>query len=225
MKAEDVRILEKRFSLAIFDMDGVLVDSERAFKHACQDALRQWGVEAEREEFTPYTGMGDILYIGGVSEAHGVPYTLEMTDVSYKLYAEYAKEELCVLPWSRRIIEKLSESGYEIAVASSAGLFKVETNLACVGVDTALFKTIVTGSDVEKKKPAPDIFLTAAAKCGRAPSECLVFEDAISGVKAAKAAGMFAVAVTTSFTAEELYGAGADFVCDDLMVAFDKFFS
>ena len=65
--------LEKRFSLAIFDMDGVLVDSEKAFKHACQDALLQWGVHAEREEFVPYTGMGDILYIGGVSEAHGVP--------------------------------------------------------------------------------------------------------------------------------------------------------
>ena len=53
--------------LAIFDMDGVLVDSEKAFKHACQDALLQWGVHAEREEFVPYTGMGDILYIGGVS--------------------------------------------------------------------------------------------------------------------------------------------------------------
>ena len=216
--------LEKRFSLAIFDMDGVLVDSEKAFKHACQDALLQWGVHAEREEFVPYTGMGDILYIGGVSEAHGVPYCLEMTDVSYKLYAEYARTELCVLPWSRKIIESLKSEGYDIAVASSAGLFKVETNLNCVGVDTKVFKAIITGSDVEKKKPAPDIFLAAAEKCGADPSDCLVFEDAISGVKAAKAAGMFAVAVTTSFTAEELYAAGADFVCDDLMVAYEKFF-
>lgn len=216
--------MNKRFRLAIFDMDGVLVDSEKAFKHACQDALLKWGVKAEREEFVPYTGMGDILYIGGVSEAHGVPYSLEMTDVSYKLYAEYAKDELCVLPWSRRILEALKDSGYDIAVASSAGLFKVETNLNCVGVNTSIFKAVVTGSDVEKKKPAPDIFLKAAEMCGTDPSDCLVFEDAISGVKAAKAAGMFAVAVTTSFTAEELYDAGADFVCDDLMEAFEKFF-
>lgn len=211
--------------LAIFDMDGVLVDSEKAFKHACQDALLQWGVHAEREEFVPYTGMGDILYIGGVSEAHGVPYCLEMTDVSYKLYAEYVKTELFVFPWSRKIIEKLSETGYKVAVASSAGQFKVETNLNCVGVDTSLFTAVVSGSDVEKKKPAPDIFLKAAEKCAVDPCDCLVFEDAISGVKAAKAAGMFAVAVTSSFTAEELYEAGADFVCDDLMVAFDKFFA
>ena len=214
----------KKPTLAIFDMDGVLVDSEKAFKHACQEALLQWGVHAEREEFVPYTGMGDVLYIGGVSEAHGVPYCLEMTDVSYKLYAEYAKTELKVFSWSRAIIEKLSEAGYGVAVASSAGLFKVETNLACVGVDLSLFKAIVTGSDVEKKKPAPDIVLAAAEKCGADPADCLVFEDAISGVKAAKAAGMFAVAVTTSFSAEELYEAGADFVCDDLMTAYEKYF-
>ena len=216
--------MNKKPHLAIFDMDGVLVDSEKAFKHACSDALHRWGVYPEREEFTPYTGMGDILYIGGVSEAHGVSYCLEMTDAAYELYAEYAKEELHVFPWSRTIIEKLADNGYDIAVASSAGLFKVETNLACVGVDTKLFKAIITGSDVEKKKPAPDIFLTAAAKCGADPSDCLVFEDAISGVKAAKAAGMFAVAVTTSFTADELYEAGADFVCHDLMAAYEKFF-
>ena len=77
---------------------------------------------------------------------------------------------------------------------------------------------------MENKKPAPDIFLKAAEMSGTDPSACLVFEDAISGVKAAKAAGMFAVAVTTSFSEAELYGAGADFVCDDLMTAFEKFF-
>ena len=211
--------------LVIFDMDGVLVNSEGAFRRACSEALEKWNVKAEYDEFQPFTGMGDEKYIGGVSESHGVPYVREMTDVSYKLYAEYVKTELFVFPWSRKIIEKLSEAGYKVAVASSAGQFKVETNLNCVGVDTSLFTAVVSGSDVEKKKPAPDIFLKAAEKCAVDPCDCLVFEDAISGVKAAKAAGMFAVAVTSSFTAEELYEAGADFVCDDLMVAFDKFFA
>ena len=210
--------------LAIFDMDGVLVDSEKAFKHACQDALLQWGVHAEREEFVPYTGMGDILYIGGVSEAHGVPYCLEMTDVSYKLYAEYVKTELFVFPWSRKIIEKLSEAGYKVAVASSAGQFKVETNLNCVGVDTSLFTAVVSGSDVEKKKPAPDIFLAAAKAAGEDPENCLVIEDAISGIQAAKAAGMRVATVNTSFTSEELGEAGSDYVTDDLMTVCEKFF-
>ncbi len=205
-------------------MDGVLVDSEKAFKHACSEALHQWGVYPEYEEFVPYTGMGDIIYIGAVSASHGVPYTTEMTDVSYKLYKEYAKAELKVFPWSKKIIEGIANKGIKVAVASSAGLFKVETNLACVGVEKSALTAFVTGDDVEKKKPDPDIFLKAAEKCAEDPSDCIVFEDAISGVRAAKAAGMFSVAVTTSFSEKELADAGADFVCDDLMVAFDKFF-
>lgn len=210
--------------LAIFDMDGVLVDSEDTFKRACADALHQWGVYPDYDEFTPYTGMGDILYIGGVSAAHGVPYVTEMTDVSYKLYGEYAKETLKVFPWSRIVPETLHSAGIKICVASSAGLFKVKTNLACIGVDEKIFTAIISGDEVEKKKPDPDIFLKAAAKCGVTPADCLVFEDAISGVKAAKAAGMTACAVTTSFSREEVIDAGADFVCTDLREALEHFF-
>ena len=214
----------KTVECAIFDMDGVLVDSEKAFKHACSEALHQWGVYPEYSEFVPYTGMGDVIYIGAVSAAHGVPYTLEMTEVSYKLYKEYAKTELKVFPWSRAIIEGIAQKGIKVAVASSAGLFKVETNLNAVGVEKSILTAFVTGDDVEKKKPEPDIFLCAARKCGAAPENCIVFEDALSGVKAAKAAGMLAVAVTTSFSEKELYEAGADYVCDDLMEAFHKYF-
>ena len=72
------------------------------------------------------------------------------------------------------------------------------------------------GSDVTRKKPAPDIFLKAAEKAGIEPHYALVIEDALSGVKAAKAAGALCAAVTTSFDAERLREAGADFVCDDL---------
>ncbi|MBE6714841.1 MAG: HAD family hydrolase [Ruminococcaceae bacterium] len=215
----------KKIEAAIFDMDGVLVDSEKAFKHACSEALHQWGVYPEYSEFVPYTGMGDIIYIGAVSAAHGVPYTTEMTDVSYKLYKEYSKTELKVFPWSRKIIEEIAKKGAKVAVASSAGLFKVETNLEAVGVDKSILTAFVTGDDVEKKKPEPDIFLCAAKKCAVLPENCIVFEDAISGVRAAKAAGMTAVAVTSSFSEKELISAGADYVCDDLMEAFYKFFA
>lgn len=202
--------------LTIFDMDGVLVDSEDTFKRSCADALNKFGAYPEHDEFTKYTGMGDVLYIGGVAEAHGVAFKPEMIDESYKLYAEYAKETLKVFPWSRKILMALFDNKKPICVASSAGLFKVKVNLECVGVDLSIFETIISGDEVTEKKPAPDIFLKAAAKCGIDPADCLVFEDAISGVKAAKAAGMTACAVTTSFSAEELYEAGADFVCDDL---------
>lgn len=210
--------------LVIFDMDGVLVDSEATFKRACADALHEFGVYPEHEEFTPYTGMGDVIYIGEVAKAHGVPFAPEMQDLSYKLYGEYAKETLTVFPWSRTVLKTLHKNGIKICVASSAGLFKVETNLRCVGVELDMFETVVSGDEVEKKKPAPDIFLKAAGKCHIDPSRCLVFEDAKSGVMAAKAAGMTAAAVTTSFSEAELKAAGADFVCDDLRQAVTKYF-
>lgn len=211
-------------NLVIFDMDGVLVNSEGAFRRACSEALEQWNVKAEYHEFQPFTGMGDILYIGGVSEAHGVPYVTEMTDVSYKLYAEYAPTLLKVFPWSREILMKLHSEGVKIAVASSAGAYKVDINIGCIGVEKDIFSAIVTGSDVEEKKPAPDIFLAAARMAGEEPCNCLVIEDAISGIQAAKAAGMRVATVCTSFTADELRDAGSDYVTDDLMTVCDQFF-
>lgn len=211
-------------ALVIFDMDGVLVDSEKTFKRACSEALHQWGVYPEPEEFKPFTGMGDILYIGGVSAKHGVDYVPEMTDVSYSLYEKYAPKTLKVLPWSRPVIEALKQEGIPMCVASSAGRFKVEINLGCVEVGVSPFKALITGSDVEKKKPAPDIFLAAAKAAGEKPENCLVFEDAVSGVQAAKAAGMRACAVTTSFDRNTLTEAGANYVCDDLRDAAAYFF-
>lgn len=210
--------------LVIFDMDGVLVNSEGAFRRACSEALEQWNVKAEYDEFQPFTGMGDAKYIGGVSEAHGVPYVTEMTDVSYKLYDEYAPTLLKVFDWSKKILLKLHSEGVKIAIASSAGAYKVDINIRCIGVEKDIFSAIVTGSDVEQKKPAPDIFLAAASAAGEEPDNCLVIEDAISGIQAAKAAGMRVATVNTSFTAGELNDAGSDYVTDDLMTICEKFF-
>ncbi|MBR4071315.1 MAG: HAD-IA family hydrolase [Clostridia bacterium] len=210
--------------LVIFDMDGVLVNSEGAFRRACSEALEQWNVKAAYDEFQPFTGMGDEKYIGGVSEAHGVPYVREMTDVSYKLYDEYAPTLLKVFDWSKKILLKLHSEGVKIAVASSAGAYKVDINIRCIGVEKDIFSAIITGSDVEKKKPSPDIFLAAAKSAGEEPENCLVIEDAISGIQAAKSAGMRVATVNTSFTSGELSDAGSDYVTDDLMTVCEKFF-
>ena len=202
--------------LVIFDMDGVLVNSEGAFRRACSEALEHWGLKPDYEEFRPFTGMGDILYIGGVSEQHGIPYETKMTDIAYDLYAGYAPTLLHVFPWSRKVLESLHREGIKIALASSAGAYKVDINISCIGVEKDIFSALVTGSDVENKKPAPDIFLSAASKAGVAPENCLVIEDAISGIQAAHAAGMKVATVTSSFSRGELEEAEADYVCDDI---------
>ncbi len=211
----------------IFDMDGVLVDSEPAITYASIEVLKTLGISAKPIEFKPFTGMGDDKFIGGVLEAHGGVYKPEYKEQAYKIYIETADKNVTVYPWSKKIINELKARGYKLAVASASDLKKVSCNLSCIGVELSLFDAIVTGSDVERKKPAPDIFLLAAEKAGLAPDSCIVAEDALSGVMAAKSAGMTAVGVTTSFPKEKLLEAGADFVTEDLSelpdIA-DKFF-
>ena len=94
---------------------------------------------------------------------------------------------------------------------------KVNINLDEIGLERSLFQDIVTGLDIEHKKPAPDIFLKAAQLVDVDPGRCLVVEDAVSGVKAGKAAGARVLALTTSFSAEEL--SEADWITSTLATA------
>ncbi|MBE6622539.1 MAG: HAD family hydrolase [Ruminococcaceae bacterium] len=202
----------------IFDMDGTLVDSEPAITFAAMEVIRRLGYEAQAEEFKPFTGMGDDKFIGGVLESHGGTYRSAYKDEAYDIYCEKAHKIVKVYPWSKEILSTLHHMGYHLAVASASDIRKVSCNLDCIGVDLSLFDAIVTGSDVTRKKPAPDIFLKAAERIGLDPKDCIVAEDAVAGVQAAKAAGMTAIAVTTSFSPEALADAGADRITDDLAV-------
>ena len=104
-------------------------------------------------------------------------------------------------------IEKCRSRGLRLAVASSADPPKVNINLEEIGIPASTFGTVVTGLDIEHKKPSPDIFLKAASNLGVDATDCLVIEDAVSGVAAGKAAGARVLALTTSFSTEELSGA------------------
>jgi len=101
-----------------------------------------------------------------------------------------------------------------MALVSSADRRKVEGNLREIGVGLETFDAVLTGEDAVRKKPAPDLFLAAAGRLGLAPQSCLVIEDAVNGVRAAKAAGMRCLALTTSFPAEAL--GEADYLARDL---------
>jgi beta-phosphoglucomutase len=208
--------------LVIFDMDGVLIDSEHAITLAALEALKKgWGINADYADFKQFTGMGENKFIGGVAELYGVPYDLRMKDMAYDIYCKTARERVTVYGWSKPLIKSLVEQGYKVAVASAADMVKVRCNIECIGIDTSLFSAIITGSDVTRHKPDPEVFLKASEAAGISPSESLVFEDAVSGVKAAKAAGMKCIAVTTSFDRETLIKAGADETLDSLDGATD----
>lgn len=207
-------VIIKKFRGILFDMDGVLIDSEKATRTACIEALKQWNIHAKEEDFTPFVGMGEEMYIGGVARKYGGTYVSHMDDETYRLYGEKYRNQIDVFVGVKEMLLELKSLGYKIAVASAARKDKVMVNIQAIGVNTNIFDSIVTGSDVKNKKPDPEIYLKAASNLAIPPCECIVLEDAISGTKAAKSAGATAVGVLSSFKEQELRSAGSDFIIE-----------
>jgi len=192
----------------LFDMDGVLLDSEEYICKAGIAMFKENGYDVDPEDFLEFTGMGENRYLGGVAEKNGIPFELEKDKArTYEIYEQIVAGKLEAFEGVVDFIEKCRSRGLKLAVASSADPPKVNINLEEIGIPASTFGTVVTGLDIEHKKPAPDIFLKAADNLGVNAYECLVIEDAISGVAAGKAAGAKVLALTTSFSAEELSGA------------------
>ena len=205
----------------IFDMDGVLVDSEPFISKAACLMFQELGQEVQEKDFEPFVGMGEERYLGGVAEKYGLDVELEaIKRRTYDIYLEIIQGALQPLAGVFDFIGRCQAGNKKIALASSADLRKVAGNLLEIGLPAERFDAFVTGNDVEHKKPSPDIFLRAADLLGMPAEECLVVEDAVSGVAAAKAAGSRCLALTTSFTREELVG--ADYFAADLSEAADE---
>lgn len=189
----------------IFDMDGVLTDSEPLINEAAVAMFRERGVAVAPEDFLPFVGTGENRYIGGVAEKHGVSLDIEEAKRrTYEIYLALVPTRLHAFPGAVECVRLCQEAGLMVAVASSADRVKIDANLHQIGLPPEDWDASVSAEDVVHKKPAPDIFLAAARKLGVAPAECVVIEDAVNGVQAAKAAGMRCLAVAQSFPAEKL---------------------
>lgn len=211
---------EKKIKAVLFDMDGVLLDSEKYICQAGIEMFKEKGYLVAAEDFLPFTGMGENRYLGGVAEIHGIPFQLEKDKArTYEIYASIVKSKLKPLEGVEEFIAKCLKKDLKIAVASSADRIKIMINLKEIGLQEEIFHAIVSGLDVINKKPAPDVFLKAAQMVNVSASNCLVVEDAISGVSAAKSAGARVLALTTSFSAEEL--SEADWISANLSTAPD----
>lgn len=196
----------------IFDMDGVLLDSENAIRTACVKMFKDRGLTVKPEDFLPFTGMGENRFIGGVAEKYGLAYEPAMKAEAYNIYDEIADEYIILFDGIKELISKLKKLRFKVAVASAADAVKVRINLRCLGLSPDDFDALVTGDDVKKHKPDPAGFLMAAGQMGANPSESIVIEDAVAGCRAAKAAGMGCIGIMSTFDEATLKKAGADFV-------------
>lgn len=207
-----------RFRGVIFDMDGVLCDSEPFIcEAACRMFRQRYGIAVRPEDFVPFVGAGENRYLGGVAEKYGIALDLESDKRrTYEIYLELIRGRLRPLAGVHQFLERCRELGMKLAVATSADEVKMRGNLREIGLGAERFDVTVNGLEVAHKKPDPEIFLLAIRRLGLAPSECLVVEDAPNGVMAAVRAGAACLGLTTSFSAAELAAAGARWTAPDL---------
>lgn len=193
-----------KYEAILFDMDGVLIDSEELMTKTGIMALRDYGIETVPEDFVPFVGRGEDLYIGGVAEKYGVPYIKEMKHRCYDYFGQYVETDAKVPAEIPGLLYQLRDLGYKTCVCTSADWEKVVHNLRAMKVGKEVFDCIITGDKIKNKKPDPEIYLEGAVNLHVNPAKCVVIEDAPNGIMAAHAAGMLSIAIDTSFSESEL---------------------
>jgi beta-phosphoglucomutase family hydrolase len=190
---------------AIFDWDGVIINSEECHRHS-------WEILAAEMNRKLPAGYFEASF--GRKNAEIIPELLgwatdpaEVNAISLRkeaLYREAVKESgMQALPGTREWLQRLAEAGIPCGIGSSTARANIDLSLGLIGC-APFFRTIVSAEDVKLGKPHPDVFLTVAARLGLPPERCVVFEDALFGLEAARRGGMKRIAVTTTNSAEKL---------------------
>lgn len=180
----------------IFDLDGLLVDTEPICYQILKDILWEFGRPFTLEEYAQgFSGKTEQANVARLIETYGIPWTEEeglerITAMERALHGQ----GVALKPGARELLAYLRQGGYGVAVASSSVRERAVNLLDRQGV-TDYFQQSVFAGEVERGKPAPDVFLRACEKLGEAPEDCLVLEDSGAGIQAAHAAGAPVVCV------------------------------
>jgi len=201
---------------AIFDMDGVLVDNARFHREAWRQLFREEGVPLTDPEFWRLTiGRPVAEALPRLLGALLVPTELaRLTRRRNELYHDLAQALVGAVPGVLAFVRGLEAQGVRRALATSAVPESAAAILGALDLADA-FPVRVTAADIHRGKPDPEVYLTTAARLGVSPSTCVVFEDALVGVEAARRAGMRVVGLTTAYPGAELVAAGAHLTTSD----------
>jgi len=193
-----------RLEAVIWDMDGVIADTLDYHYRAWRDIFKERGITFTIAEFMPYFGRRHDTIIRAVLGDTLSPVEMEALSAKKQaLYRRMVEPNVIPLPGAVELIRALNKSKIKTAIGTSAVPDNVNVIIRGLGIEKC-FQAIAYGTEVPEGKPSPDIFLLAAKKLGVKPAGCVVFEDAIAGVAAAKAGGMKCVAVTNTHPADKL---------------------
>lgn len=200
---------EAQLRAVIFDLDGVLIDSEPLLFEAERLALARYGVELTPEIKAPFIGLGGHDVLAALVARFGLDVDVtELGSAKTAAYLDLVAQVSGFAP-TVELARALHSRGVPLAIASGSPSDAIDTALAAIGLEDA-FEVRVSVTQVDRGKPAPDVFLHAARRLGVPPEGCVVVEDAVHGVQAARAAGMRCIAIPTVTDPLDERFAGAD---------------
>lgn len=194
--------------MVIFDFDGVIVDSEPALNTLMATQLRAYGITLSADEAAArFTGVASADCLPRIEAEFGVRLPASFVDdYDAAALALYASGQLTPIPGIAPLLAALRGPS---CIASGSAPAKIAAGLASTGLDAHFGQRYVSARQVARGKPFPDVFMFAAERFGAAVEQCVVVEDSLTGVRAARAAGMPVFGLVGSFSAEALAGEGA----------------
>ncbi|WP_083191593.1 HAD family hydrolase [Formosa haliotis] len=208
----------------LFDMDGVIVNTEPLHYKAYYEMFKSVGIEVPLEHYQSYTGRSTISTCRGICEHFNLSQDPEeLVQLKRKAFRLLFKNdpELDLLPGVLDLIKNYHEHGITLVLASSASQITIHDVFTRFDLDQ-YFKGRISGADLEASKPHPEIFERAAEIAGFAPSECMVIEDSTSGIKAAHAAGIYCVAYKSPHSKNQNYTLANKVISDFKDITFDN---
>ena len=202
----------------LFDMDGVLVDSEGIAIAIGIEYFSSKGLHLTEKDFKNHIGTGEENFFSGPAEEKGFhDWSLkEASSFTRSKYLEMVKQKSIALAGVKEVVGSSRKAGLLIAVCSSAPFWKVLANIEAIGLAYDDFDAVISAADIRRNKPYGDIYQLALIRLGVAPEEAVVFEDSRGGLAAGIAAGCPTVGLETSIEGDLLISYGAKAVIKDL---------
>ena len=207
----------------IFDMDGVLIDSQPVHYDADLETLAHFGVQLTRADVEPFAGTTNPVRFPMYQEAFQVQATPEemMAYREVVVRRMFVESNAHAIKGTKELLENIHAAGYPVALASSTDPELIRWILETIGL-LPYFDKIVSGEEVPKSKPEPDVFLEAARQLGAAPENCFVIEDSTNGIRAGKAAGMWVLAYKNPTSGEQDLSLADKVILADIYAAREK---
>lgn len=208
----------------LFDMDGVIVDTEPLHRKAYYKMFDDFGIDVSEELYSSFTGASTKKVCTALTEIFGLEETHEdLAQIKRHYFKHYfdTDPDFGLIPGVKNLIEDYHENGVKLILASSAHMNTINWVFEKFGLDK-FFTGKISGADLQESKPHPEIFIVASEMANEPKENCLVIEDSTNGIEAAFSAEIFCVAYQSAHSRNQFYDKASLLVSDFEQITFEK---